>query len=69
VLDAWTYDWEKHQKPDHVESGIGVLINLARERGYEGAIPGLRGGYVTSPELPDAVQRQSTLPRYRDRPG
>jgi hypothetical protein len=41
VLDAWTYDWEKHQKPDHVESGIGVLINLARERGFEGAIPRL----------------------------
>jgi hypothetical protein len=56
VLDKWTYDWEKHQKPDHVESGIGVLINLARERGFEGAAPGLRGGYVTSPELPDPVR-------------
>jgi hypothetical protein len=56
VLDGWTYDWEKHRKPDHVESGIGVLVNLARQYGFEGTIPGLRGGYVTSPELPDAMR-------------
>jgi len=56
VLDNWTYDWEKHRKPDHVESGIGVLVNLARQYGFEGTIPGLRGGYVTSPELPDAMR-------------
>jgi len=56
VLDGWTYDWEKHQKPEDVESGIGVLVNLAREHGFEGTIPGLRGGYVTSPELPDPVR-------------
>ena len=52
VLDAWTYDWEKHQKPDDAEGNIGTLINLARENGYEGVIPGIRGGYITSPELP-----------------
>ena len=56
VLDNWTYDWEKHRKPDHVESGIGVLINLARKYGFEGTVPGMRGGYVTSPELPDAMR-------------
>jgi hypothetical protein len=56
VLDGWTYDWEKHRKPDHVESGIGVLVNLARQYGFEGTIPGLRGGYVVSPELPDAMR-------------
>jgi len=56
VLDGWTYDWEKHRKPDHVESGIGVLVNLARQYGFEGTVPGLRGGYVTSPELPDAMR-------------
>jgi len=56
VLDNWTYDWEKHRKPDHVESGIGVLVNLARQYGFEGTIPGLRGGYVVSPELPDAMR-------------
>jgi len=56
VLDRWTYDWEKHRKPDHVESNIGVLINLAREHGFEGTIPGVRGGYVVSPELPDAMK-------------
>jgi len=56
VLDGWTYDWEKHRKPEDVESGIGVLVNLARKYGFEGAIPGLRGGYVTSPELPDAMK-------------
>jgi len=54
VLDGWTYDWEKHRKPEGVESNIGVLINLARQYGFEGTIPGLRGGYVVSPELPDA---------------
>jgi len=56
VLDGWTYDWEKHQKPEGVESNIGVLINLARKYGFEGAVPGLRGGYVVSPELPDAMR-------------
>jgi len=56
VLDKWTYNWEAHRKPDHVESGIGVLINLARQYGFEGAVPGLRGGYVVSPELPDAIR-------------
>ena len=56
VLDKWTYDWEKHQKPDDVESNIGVLINLAREYGFNGDIPGLRGGFVTLPELPNAVR-------------
>jgi len=54
VLDNWTYDWEKHQKPEEAESGIGVLINLAREYGFDGGIPGLRGGFVTLPELPNA---------------
>jgi hypothetical protein len=56
VLDAWTYDWQKHQKPEEAESGIGVLINLAREYGFDGDIPGLRGGFVTLPELPNAVK-------------
>ena len=56
VLDKWTYDWESHQKPEDVDSGIGVLVNLARERGFEGAIPGVRGGYVVSPELPDPAK-------------
>jgi len=56
VLDKWTYGWERHQKPEDVESGIGVLVNLARQYGFEGTIPGLRGGYVTSPELPDPVK-------------
>jgi len=56
VLDAWTYDWEKHQKPEDAESGIGVLINLAREYGFDGDLPGLRGGFVTLPELPNALK-------------
>jgi len=56
VLDKWTYNWEAHRKPDHVESGIGVLVNLARKYGFEGTVPGLRGGYVVSPELPDAMR-------------
>jgi len=56
VLDKWTYNWEAHRKPDHVESGIGVLVNLARQYGFEGTVPGLRGGYVVSPELPDAMK-------------
>jgi hypothetical protein len=56
VLDNWTYDWRKHQKPEEAESGIGVLINLAREYGFDGDIPGLRGGFVTLPELPNATK-------------
>jgi len=56
VLDKWTYNWEAHRKPEDVESGIGVLVNLARKYGFEGTVPGLRGGYVTSPELPDAIR-------------
>jgi hypothetical protein len=56
VLDKWTYNWEAHRKPEDVESGIGVLVNLARKYGFEGTVPGLRGGYVTSPELPDAMR-------------
>jgi len=56
VLDNWTYDWRNHQKPEEAESGIGVLVNLAREYGFDGDIPGLRGGFVTLPELPNATK-------------
>jgi len=40
-----------------------VLINLARKYGFEGTVPGMRGGYVVSPELPDAMRINQ---RYHD---